>query len=298
MSRVPSGAPTSSREGGPELRGGGGCGRVVGVRDVFEGVTDEGMIMTGVDRRRVPAAFEPVVTAAVRAVHERAEQASVYLYGSVATGQAHVGTSDVDLLSIGLDTGTAEKLSRQLSERFASVCRAVEIGPAECPHFIGESDEAYGNRVFLRHYCVCLTSGHPIALDRSYRADVRAARGFNGDIGQHAERWREALTTVEDRAALGRRIARKTLLAVTGLVSVHDATWTTDRGSAALRWTVIDPSFRDGLERLSGWSESLDAASGSDITGALDGVVADVVAAFAVTIGLWQRGNAGDPSLS
>ena len=40
------------------------------------------------------------MTAANRAVRERAEQASVYLYGSVATGQARIGKSDVDLLSL------------------------------------------------------------------------------------------------------------------------------------------------------------------------------------------------------
>jgi len=162
------------------------------------------------------------MTAAIRAVRERAEQASVYLYGSVATGQARIGKSDVDLLSIGLAPGDGSKFSEQLSEQFACVCRAVEIGSAERVHYVGQSDEAYGNRVFPRHYCVCLTGGYPVALDAAYRADVRAARGFNGDIGQHAERWREALKTVEDKAALGRRMARKTLFAVTGLVSVHD----------------------------------------------------------------------------
>jgi len=67
------------------------------------------------------------MTAANRAVRERAEQASVYLYGSVATGQARIGKSDVDLLSIGLAPGDASKLSEQLSEQFACVCRAVAV---------------------------------------------------------------------------------------------------------------------------------------------------------------------------
>jgi len=38
---------------------------VVTVRDVREGVTDDGMIMTAVDRRQVPVVFEPVLTAAI-----------------------------------------------------------------------------------------------------------------------------------------------------------------------------------------------------------------------------------------
>jgi hypothetical protein len=62
------------------------------VRDVFEGVPDDGMIITGVDRRQVPPASEPVIAAAIRAVRERAKQASLHLYGSVATGQARIGS--------------------------------------------------------------------------------------------------------------------------------------------------------------------------------------------------------------
>jgi hypothetical protein len=50
---------------------------------------------------------------------------------------------------------------------------------------------------------------------------------------------------------LGRRVARKTLLAVAGLVSVHDTTWTTDREGATQRWSVIDPPLS------APWSTSL-----------------------------------------
>ena len=255
-------------------------GRVVTVRDVRQGVTDDGMIMTGVDRRHVPVVFEPVLTAAIHAVREHADQAALHVYGSVATGQARTGESDVDLLSIGLEPGVAATVSKQLSEQFAAVCRAVEIGPAERSHYVGQTDEAYGNRVFLRHYCLYLAGGNPITVKSAYRADARAARGFNGDIGQHSERWRAALETVEDTAAFGKRMARKTLFAVAGLVSVHDATWTTDRQGAAQRWAAIDPSFANGLEQLFKWSENLDTPSASELSRALDGIVADIVAAL------------------
>lgn len=271
------------------------------VHDPREGVTAHGMIVTGVGRHRVPSAFEAVLTAAVRAVQEHDGQASLYVYGSVATGEARVPTSDVDLLSIGLDRDVAGTVSRQLSATYASICRAVEIGPAERGDFVGDGDEAYGNLVFVRHYGVPLIGQGSTALDDvlddAYRADVRAARGFNGDIAQHAERWREALMTVRDRPALGRVIARKTLLAVAGLVSVHDSTWTTDRARAALRWAVIQPALREELELLCRWSENLETPTASEITEVLDGVVADVVSAFATMIGLWQQGDAGGRSL-
>ena len=43
--------------------------------------------------------------------------------------------------------------------------------------------------------------------------------------------------------------------AVTELVSVHDATWTTDRSGGALHRAAIDP-FRNGLDRLVRWGEN------------------------------------------
>ena len=75
----------------------------------------------------------------------------------------------------------------------------------------GDTDAAYGNRVFLCHYCVHLSG---VALRESlpdYQADIPAARGFNGDIAIHAEQWRLALDARGDRAELARRLARKSL---------------------------------------------------------------------------------------
>jgi hypothetical protein len=50
-------------------------------------------------------------------------------------------------------------------------------------------------------------------------------------------------------------VARKTLLAVAGIVSVHDRTWTTDRELAARRWAAVDPARAAGLTTLLDWSD-------------------------------------------
>ncbi|WP_425469193.1 nucleotidyltransferase domain-containing protein [Pseudonocardia hierapolitana] len=42
---------------------------------------------------------------------------SLYLYGSVATGQARIAESDVDLFTIGLPVAAAAEISRELSRR-------------------------------------------------------------------------------------------------------------------------------------------------------------------------------------
>jgi hypothetical protein len=68
--------------------------------DPDEGVAADGTIRTGARRSRVPAAFEPVLADAVALAGDGG--ASLYVYGSVATGTVRYGSSDVDLLSIDL----------------------------------------------------------------------------------------------------------------------------------------------------------------------------------------------------
>ena len=242
----------------------------------------------------MPKDFEPLVNACVTEVGAGEPSASVYLYGSVATGTARVRTSDVDVLTVGLSPNVADAVQQQLGERFATLCRGVEIAVAQVDDYRGEGDEAYGNRVFLKHYCVHLAGPDLQAGLSPFPADARAARGFNGDIGRHHTAWLSALQDHTARsdlqsAILARRVARKTLLAVAGLVSVQDHTWTTDRTLAARRWAEIRPAQADDLETLLGWSEATPSPGQGSLTRVLgpDGIVQKVVAAFDAYIGLW-----------
>lgn len=254
-------------------------------------MTPEGTIRTGARRDRVPVVFEPVIADAIAAITEKrgADTASLYLYGSVATGVARPGRSDVDLLSVDLRSAAA--LGRQLSARYADRCRSVEIAPVATADLDGETDEAYGNRVFVRHYCVHLAGPDHSANLPAYPADARAARGFNGDLDRHLRRWRRAM---EERPqavdVLGSHVARKTLLAVAGMVSVHDRTWTTDRTRAARRWAEIEPGLDADLSRLLDWAKGDARPTRGDAAGALgdDGIVAMVVERFAEIVGLWR----------
>jgi uncharacterized protein len=259
------------------------------MRDLAEGVDPSGYIVTGVRRDRIPPAFEPIIDAAIDAVTStNAAPCSLYLYGSVATGAAHCPRSDVDLLTIGVDEQTAGALSHRLSDEFHDRCRAVDIGVAQLVDLDGDDDRAYGNRVFLRHYCIHLCG--PVVRPGlpAYPADRRAARGFNGDIEIHARRWRSELDRGVDPSELARRIARKSLLAVSGLVSIHEGTWTTDRAWAARRWSQIEPALAHELEQLMGWSESPVRTGANHVRRALDGIVADLIASSDATIGLWH----------
>ncbi|PWJ51148.1 hypothetical protein SAMN06264364_12125 [Quadrisphaera granulorum] len=262
------------------------------MRDPLEGVDGDGCIRTGADRSRVPAVYEPVLGALLAAFAPSAPS-SLLLYGSVATGQARPPTSDVDAVVLGVPPAAPEPVAQELSTRFADLCREVAVGAGQVQDSEGD-DEAHGNRVFLKHYCVLLAGDDVAARWRPFPADARAARGFNGDIALHLDRWRDAVRTRAGRdtpsSALGRRLARKTLLAAAGLVSVHDSTWTTDRATGARRWGEVDTVVADDLQLLLAWADGDAAASASDVLRVLapGGAVQRVVDAFRDEVGLWS----------
>lgn len=203
------------------------------------------------------------------------------MYGSVACGTASVGNSDVDLAAIGVPSSWAHETGARLSKRFARLCRGVEIGSTSRDSYVGDSNEAYGNRVFLRHYCVPLAGPDAVRRPGGFRGDARPARGFNGDIGLRLAQWRTS--------ADARRVARKTLFAAAGVVSVRDQTWTTDRDTAACRWAELYPGWTDQAAELLAWANGGRTASAHQLVQALapDGIVAAVAARFAADIGLW-----------
>jgi uncharacterized protein len=256
------------------------------LHDPREGVTPEGMIRTGADRRVIAPAYDPVLRGAVGAV---ADRGSLYVYGSVATGTANVPTSDVDLLSIGMPSLDVGRIAADLSVRFRDRCREVSVGPATWEDVEADTDEGYGLRVFLRHYCVHLAGVDAAGGLPAYPADAQAARAFNGDIARHRARWLSELEEGRDLTRLGARIARKTLLAVAGLVSVRDATWSTDRRACATRWAELEPDSQVGT--LVEWLDAPPHDRG-EIDRALQGPVAGVVRAFAADIGLWGAEHA------
>lgn len=260
--------------------------------DPDEGVAADGTIRTGARRDRVPAVFEDILRDAVAAAD--GSGASLYLYGSVATGTARPGASDVDLLSI--DLPDARTVARRLSARYADRCRGVEIAAAASGELVGDTDAAHGLRLFLRHYCVHLAGPDPAAALPAYPADARAARGLNGDLAHHLRRWRQALGSgTEHTDRLGVRVGRKTLLGVAGLVSVHDGTWTTDRSRAARRWSEIERELAEPLASLHRWAHDGPPPPREEVERALDtdGIVVAVLERFDRLVGLWPDGDVG-----
>lgn len=260
------------------------------MRDPLEGIAADGTIRTGASTDSIPHAFTPIIEAARSEFVRQHPDAELLLYGSVATGQAVPGSSDVDFIAVGVDDRDVAELAATLSAQFSGMCRGVEIASTSTSAHLGDDDEAYGNRVFLRHYCVPIVGPDLLRGTRRFAADAHAARGFNGDIGLSLERWRRE----QPGPKLARRIARKTLLALAGILSVRERIWTTDRGTAVDWYSGERPELAPSLTLLDMWSRDATSAQEFQVREVLadQGIVATIVADFERTIGLW--GSAGD----
>ena len=118
----------------------------------------------------------------------------------------------------------------------------VEVAAATAEDLAGDTDAAYGCRVFLRHCCFHLPGPDPSAALPAFlrtptllAVSTATSASISGDGGRAGVRD-------GGRGPAGCPVARKALLAVAGLVSVHDDTRTTGRSRAVRRSGELDPS--------------------------------------------------------
>lgn len=229
--------------------------------DPEEGLDSAGYLTTGVDLAKVCAPYDAVLTDVARSVVAalRQELHGLYLYGSVATGQAVPPDSDMDLLAIVTSDGAVEQcreLSLELATRYNSTVRDVAIGAGPLQDLLAPTEAARANRCFVKHYCVSV-SGVDLRPDLPRcRPDRSLAREFVGDLDAMIAGFRRRLQesaspdAVEDVAVLtGRRL----LLAAAVLYSFTDRTWTTARTSGARMIAQHHPEHAEQAHRVLAW---------------------------------------------
>jgi uncharacterized protein len=219
------------------------------------------VIVTGVAAESVPRAYRLAVadcTGTLSTVFG-ARLHSVYLYGSVATGQARPPGSDLDLAVVwrsDVAAGEVAAVAGELSVRHAALVREVSLAPSTLAQVRADDCAGLGMRCFLRHYCVWLAGTDLRPTLPPCRPTRAVADGFNDDVGNLTRRWRSELAaarTTTEVAALARRAARKLLLVTATLESVEHGGWTTDRATGAALLATHHPEWTVIAERALSW---------------------------------------------
>lgn len=252
------------------------------MRDPDEGVGEDGLIITGVGAHRIPLPFQRVLDDATNALvaPHGDNLRSIYVYGSVATGQAVMGRSDLDLSVVvtnAVETSVATAVAADMSRIAANTAavRSIGVGTVTFDDLLADTEEGRIERCFLHHYCLHVWGQDFRSRTSPCAATPALARGFAGGLlnklpAAIAGDW----TLVSDPAAFGRHL----LMAAAMALSVRDGDWSTDRATAvtlighddvqagqdaAAIWSWADsqgPSFgnapadhRDQLSRLGRW---------------------------------------------
>lgn len=236
-------------------------------RDPGEGVDADGYLVTGAAVANVPPAYRPVLADCIATVTaafaDRLD--GLYLYGSVATGQATPPDSDVDLLALWtstVDDDEVAAVAAALSARHSAMVREVGLARATPDSIRLDADQA-----FVKHYCVPL-SGRDIRPELPrFRASRALADGFNDDLPTVVHRMRstvDSARTPQERLAATRKAARRLLLAVATIESVSHSTWSTDRGTGAALLARHHPEWTDVAGRALDWSAGRGSADGAE----------------------------------
>jgi uncharacterized protein len=233
--------------------------------DPREGITDDGYIATGADWAHISPRYRALIGECRKPLADRLGDSLValFVYGSVATGQAQAPASDLDLLAVLQDeTPAAAEMAADLSARHKGFVREVGIATTTLSAAFEDSAAALGWRAFIHHYCVHV-SGRDLGSELGpFKANAEMAWAFNSDVGEAVAAQIAALHAHPSQAAgVGRTSARKLLLAGASLVSALDGIWTTDRGIAARRLRADYPNQAGMVDRLAAWSEECDAGA-------------------------------------
>ena len=166
-----------------------------------EGVDADGFIVSGADVELIPEAYRPVLESVVSTLVAAVDGLiSVYLYGSVATGEACPPRSDIDVLVVTVDSSSSEAVAdaaKDLSWGYRHLAREVGIAHATLPGLFGDDIDALGGRCFIKHYCVPLHGDDIRDQLPSYRPSATMAWAFNHNVADAIDEARQRLDTAK-----------------------------------------------------------------------------------------------------
>lgn len=196
------------------------------------GIDAEGFILTVADRP-VQLEYQPMLADACAALsrHDLGLD-GIYLYGSVARGEATVGVSDLDLTLALRKPATADLLTRLEAVRCALEQRHSHVSKVDFD--IGHRAQIlapeYRNSwgFWLKHQCRCLW-GNDLSLQfELFRPSREIALALNGDFPAVLSDYLKRIACAEtetQRFRLQREASRKLIRSTQVLRSEEISTW-------------------------------------------------------------------------
>lgn len=199
------------------------------------GLDPNGFIVSDVSRDKIDDVYIPCIQESVERLKRLFQEQlhSVYVYGSVARGEAIVKKSDLDLIAMFYTKLSSVQLSElkqfagELTQNYRSLVRDVGIAVADYDYTMDPSN--YYENAFLKELCVCVYGEDLGERFGPYKLTSEIAIRFNGDINEALKRTLKRLETasMEDFKTFAQAFARKLIRTYYSMVMVRSQIWTT-----------------------------------------------------------------------
>jgi uncharacterized protein len=238
------------------------------------GLDPEGFILSNAAIGKINEAYWPCIRETTDLLRDLFPDLlhSVYVYGSVARGDAVVPTSDLDLIALfrrKLGPGQSARL-KQLSDdqsaRYRSLVREVGIAIADYDTALDPSN--YYENAFLREMSVCVYGEDLGERFGPYKLKPEIAIQFNGDICESLRRTLKKLEAASDGEAVQivQGFARKLIRTFYSMAMARSRIWTTRLSEQAEVAARHFPDRAAVVRTLLDWSEYGPPADRSAVT--------------------------------
>lgn len=224
-----------------------------------DGLDAEGYVRNLGSLSKIPTSLQPAVDQARLKIGEafQSELHSLYLYGSVASGKAQLGSSDLDLFLVFRESpqahvqALATQLEAELTQKFLPDLREVGFALASLSEILG-GDNQIGWGFFIKHQCVCLTGEDLAVKFPRYKPTRAVAYGLNGDLSLEIEKTKNVLQSglpeVVNKGMMS--ISRKMVRTAFCLVIEEANCWTTDLSECVQIFSVYYPERESFVRRV------------------------------------------------
>jgi uncharacterized protein len=232
------------------------------------GLDPDGFILPEVSQDNILPEYRSVIDASIAALKTTLPDIthSVYVYGSVARGNAVRGKSDLDLLVIfkrkltPQEQDTLKALQESLSSRHKTLVREVGIADATCTYDeMVDPANKYGWGAYLKILCVCIDGEDLTKRFEKFKISPDIAIGFNGDISKAIQNATEKITKAEadeEAAKATAIIARKLIRTCYMMVMTRAQVWTTKLSEQAELFLRYFPEKQGFIRTLQSWIDT------------------------------------------
>ncbi|HLZ15101.1 MAG TPA: nucleotidyltransferase domain-containing protein [Candidatus Saccharimonadales bacterium] len=232
------------------------------------GLDSNGFILSEVSQENILPQYRSVIDASIAALKTTLPDVvhSVYVYGSVARGNAIPGKSDLDMLVIFKRKLTQQEqdalkgLQESLSSQHKTLVREVGIADATCTYDeMLDSTNKYGWGAYLKILCVCVDGEDLTERFEQFKISPDIAIGFNGDASKAIQSAIEKITnakTDDDAAKAAAIVARKLIRTCYMMVMTRAQVWTTRLSEQAELFLRYFPEKQGFIRTLQSWIDT------------------------------------------